>query len=191
MSWLGQIRTHRRDVVWSTSLWQTLFAMTMGAQNPVITDNRLPDPGHRLWMQEVSAGYDVRPSLYLYRSFGCQKGSLLLPDERAGPVSLVVDLHIDHDHFGSSSDPSLNIHLHFPNDIDKSLKKMRLSLIKYGNITLTIITIHRTQSPLCLIFLVRLGGYIVNSLDCYSYRIIGKLTAFLHLQEFSHSDPHI
>jgi hypothetical protein len=31
----------------------------------------------------------------------------------------------------------------------------------------------------------RLGGYIVNSLDCYSYRIIGKLTAFLYLQEFS------
>jgi hypothetical protein len=47
------------------------------------------------------------------------------------------------------------------------------------------ITIHRTQSPLCLLFLVCLGGYIVNSLDCYSYRLIGKLTAFLQLQEFS------
>jgi hypothetical protein len=23
---------------------------------------------------------------------------------------------------------------------------------------------------------VRVGGYIVNSLDCYSYRLIGKLT---------------
>jgi hypothetical protein len=36
------------------------------------------------------------------------------------------------------------------------------------------------QSPLCLVLLVRLGGYrmIVNSLDCYSYRLIGKLTAF-------------
>jgi hypothetical protein len=42
-----------------------------------------------------------------------------------------------------------------------------------------------TQSPLWLLLLVRLGGYIVNSLDCYSYRIIGKLTAFLQLQEFS------
>ena len=42
---------------------------------------------------------------------------------------------------------------------------MRLTLIKYGNITLTIITIHWAQSPLCLLLLVRLGGYIVNSLD--------------------------
>ncbi len=33
--------------------------------------------------------------------------------------------------------------------------------------------------------LVRLGGYMVNSLDCYSYRLIGKLTSFLKLQEFS------
>jgi hypothetical protein len=36
-------------------------------------------------------------------------------------VSLVVDLRIAHDRFGSSSDPSLNGHLHYPNDIDKSL----------------------------------------------------------------------
>jgi hypothetical protein len=54
---------------------------------------------------------------------------------------------------------------------------MRLSLIKYGNITLTIRTIHRAQSRLCLLFLVRLGGYIVNSLDS-SYMLIGKLTVF-------------
>jgi hypothetical protein len=39
-----------------------------------------------------------------------------------------MDLHIDHDRFGSSTDPSLNGHLHYPNDIDKSL--MRLPLIK-------------------------------------------------------------
>ncbi len=62
---------------------------------------------------------------------------------------------------------------------------MRLPLIKYGNIALTIITIYRAQSPLCLLLLVRLGGYIVNSLHCYSYRLIGKLTAFLQLQELS------
>jgi hypothetical protein len=63
---------------------------------------------------------------------------------------------------------------------------MRLPLIKYGNIALTILLNNNpAQSPLCLLLLVRLGGYIVNSLDCYSYRIIGKLTAFLQLQEFS------
>ena len=37
-----------------------------------------------------------------------------------GPVPLVLDLHITHDRFGSRSDPSLNGHLHYPNDIDKS-----------------------------------------------------------------------
>ncbi len=40
MSWLGQIRTHRRDEAWSASLWQTFFAMTMGAQIPVIAESR-------------------------------------------------------------------------------------------------------------------------------------------------------
>jgi hypothetical protein len=39
------------------------------------------------------------------------------------PVPLVLDLLIVHDHFGSSSDPSLNGHLHYPNDIDKSLNE--------------------------------------------------------------------
>jgi hypothetical protein len=48
---------------------------------------------------------------------------------------------------------------------------------------LTIITILLAQSPLCLLLLVRLGGYIVNSLDCYSYRLIGKLTVFFQFQE--------
>ncbi len=40
-----------------------------------------------------------------------------------GPVSLVTDLRIDHDRFVSSSDPILNGHLHYPNDIDKSLNE--------------------------------------------------------------------
>jgi len=73
---------------------------------------------------------------------------------------LVLDLRIAHERFGSSSDPSLNGNLHYPND--KIGHKMRLPLIKYGNIALTIITIPLAQSPLCLLLLVRLGGYIVN-----------------------------
>jgi hypothetical protein len=40
-----------------------------------------------------------------------------------GPVPLVLDLLITHDRFGSTSDPSLNGHLHYPNDIDKSLNE--------------------------------------------------------------------
>ncbi len=36
-----------------------------------------------------------------------------------------------------------------------------------------------------LLLLVRLGGYIVNLSDFYSYRLIGKLTVFFQFQEFS------
>jgi hypothetical protein len=41
----------------------------------------------------------------------------------AGPVSLVLDLRITHDRWGSNSDPSINGHLHYPNDIDRSLNE--------------------------------------------------------------------
>jgi hypothetical protein len=58
-------------------------------------------------------------------------------------------------------------------------------LIKYGNIALTTTTIHRVWYHLCLLLLVRLGGYIVNLSDFYYYKLIGKLTAFLQIQEFS------
>ncbi len=41
------------------------------------------------------------------------------------PVPLVLDLRIAHDRFGSSSDPTLNGTLHYPNpnDIDRSLNE--------------------------------------------------------------------
>ena len=38
-------------------------------------------------------------------------------------MPLVLDLRIAHDRFGSSSDPSFNGHLHYPNDIDRSLNE--------------------------------------------------------------------
>jgi hypothetical protein len=73
----------------------------------------------------------------------------------AGPVPLVLDLHIAHDRYGSE------------------------------NIALTIIITHLRLSLLCRLLPVRLGGSIVNLSEFYSYRLIGKLTAFLQLQEFS------
>jgi hypothetical protein len=51
-------------------------------------------------------------------------------------------------------------------------------MIKYGNIALTTTITLLTVYCLYLLQLVRLGGYIVNLSDFYSYRIIGKLTAF-------------
>ena len=64
-------------------------------------------------------------------------------------------------------------------------------MIKYGNITLTTTITLLTLYHLCLLLLVRLGGYIVNLSDFYSYRLIGKLTIFLHLQEFSFGKPTV
>jgi hypothetical protein len=43
---------------------------------------------------------------------------------------LGLDLPIDHDRFGSISDPSLNGHLHYPNDIDKSLNEVVVDKIR-------------------------------------------------------------
>jgi hypothetical protein len=58
--------------------------------------------------------------------------------DTVGPVSLVLDLNIDHDRFGSSSDPNLNGRLHYPNDIDRSLNetvtdKIRKYRTEYNN----------------------------------------------------------
>ncbi len=52
-----------------------------------------------------------------------------------GPVSLVLDLRITHERFGSSSDPSIciNGHLDSPNDVDRSPDKIRKYHAYYDN----------------------------------------------------------
>ncbi len=57
----------------------------------------------------------------------------------------MLDLRIAHDRFGSSSDPSLNGHLHYPNDIDKSLNetvtdKIRKYRADYNNNPPTVVS---------------------------------------------------
>ena len=54
----------------------------------------------------------------------------------SGSVTLVMDLHITHQRWGSRSDPSINGHLHYPNDIHRSLNettddKIRKYLVDY------------------------------------------------------------
>jgi hypothetical protein len=56
----------------------------------------------------------------------------------SGPVPLVLDLRITHDRFDSRSDPSTK-------------------LTKFDSIVETIIIVPLTLSPLCLLFLERLG----------------------------------
>jgi hypothetical protein len=52
------------------------------------------------------------------------------PYHAAGPEPMVLDLRIVHDRFGSSSDPSLSGHLHYPYDIDKSLNEVATDKIR-------------------------------------------------------------
>jgi hypothetical protein len=56
----------------------------------------------------------------------------------AGPVTLVLDLRIVHDRVGSSTDPTLNGHLKYPNNLDQSLNdavadKIRKYRADYNN----------------------------------------------------------
>jgi len=48
MSWLGQVRPHRRDEAWSASLSQTFFAESFVSQIPLLAEMPL------LWLQQVS-----------------------------------------------------------------------------------------------------------------------------------------
>ncbi len=84
--------------------------------------------------------HDFTPKhFHLYHSLGCQKGSQLvigqLPD-----LFRTTHLRIAHDRFGSSSDPTHNGTLHYPNpnDIDRSLNetvtdKIRKYRVDYNN----------------------------------------------------------
>jgi hypothetical protein len=48
----------------------------------------------------------------------------------AGPVPLMLDLRIAHDRFASSSDPSINGHLHYPNALDGPLNEAAADKIR-------------------------------------------------------------
>jgi hypothetical protein len=48
----------------------------------------------------------------------------------AGPVPLVLDLRIAHDRVGSSTDPTLNGHLKYPNNLDQPLNEAAADKIR-------------------------------------------------------------
>ena len=45
-------------------------------------------------------------------------------------MPLVLDLRITHERFGSSSDPSINGHSHYPNDLDRPLNEAAAEKIR-------------------------------------------------------------
>ncbi len=75
--------------------------------------------------------------------------------------------------------------LFLDSDGDYGEETWKLLLTRSENIVMTIIIIRLTLSRLCRLLLVHQTDYIVNLSDFYSYSLIGKLTAFLQLQEFS------
>ena len=155
MSWLGVIRAHRRDEAWSASLWQTFFALTVGAQIPAIAamppsscgckkfvldalgDHVATCTAHsgakkaHDWAVEQLADLfrkttKVVKTQEVARSRGQRCGDIELAAflaDVAGPVTLVMDLGIAHERWGSSSNPALDGKLHYPNpaDMDKPL----------------------------------------------------------------------
>jgi hypothetical protein len=103
-----------------------------------------------------------------------------------GPLSLVMDLHLTHERFGSSSDPSINGHLHYPNEVDRSLNESVGDKIKKYRVD------YNNNSPNVISFILdiastsgRLHSEFVRLLFLQTHRELTKLTDFLQLQEFS------
>jgi hypothetical protein len=93
-----------------------------------------------------------------------------------GPVPLVLDLHIVHERFGYCSDPSINGHLHYPNDVDRSLNETVVDKIRkyhgdYNN--------NPTNSISFMPAIASTSGRLHREfVRFYSYKFIRKLTVF-------------
>jgi hypothetical protein len=97
-----------------------------------------------------------------------------------GPVPLVLDLRIVHDRFGNRSDPSLNGHWHYPNDIDKSLNETVTDKIWKYRVD------YNNNPPSVVSFMSSITG-TSGSLHSEFIRLLflQKLTFFLLFQEFN------
>jgi hypothetical protein len=66
-----------------------------------------------------------------------------------GPVSLVLDLRIAHDRVGSNTDPNLNGHLKYPNNLDQSLNDAAVDKIRKYRTRYFRIQAHRETDRFC------------------------------------------
>ena len=89
-------------------------------------------------------------------------------------MPLVLDLRIAHERWGSSTDPTLNGHRHHPNDLDKPLNEAAADKIRKYRAD------YNNNPPNAISFMPAIASTsgIVNL-----YKLIGKLTVFLQLQE--------
>ncbi len=88
----------------------------------------------------------------------------------------MLDLHITHERWGSRSDPTLNGNLHYLHDVERSLNETSDDKIRKYH------TDCNDNPPTTIdfkkVFLVRLGGYIVNLCVFHFYNLIEKLASF-------------
>ena len=99
-------------------------------------------------------------------------------------MTLVLDLRIAHERWGSSSNTILNDHLPYPTDIDRTLNETADDKViqyrtDYNNRPSHVITFMSA--------IASMSGNLHSEFVCLFYfcRIIGRLTVFLQLQEFS------
>ncbi len=96
--------------------------------------------GHVLWsVRQTPFLHALTPTLALLGASSKKKElNRGTKKNEAGPVPLVLDLRIAHDRVGSSTDPTLNGHLRYPNNLDQSLNdtaddKIRKYRTDYNN----------------------------------------------------------
>ncbi len=105
----------------------------------------------------------------------------------AGPVALVLDLRISHERWGNSSNPSVNGQLRYPADLDRTLNEAAAD----KNLQYRAHYNNRPSDSISFMpaMLVLQDAYTVSLCAFYFCRLIGKLTDFLPLQEFSLRNP--
>jgi hypothetical protein len=104
----------------------------MGAQLPIIPEKPLGTCGYRKFQLDP-LGDHLNTSQQVVKSRGQHCGDIDLSGylaNESGPVSLVLDLRITHDRLGRSSDPTLNGHLKYPNNLDQSLNDAAVDKIR-------------------------------------------------------------
>jgi hypothetical protein len=93
---------------------------------------------------------------------------------------LVLDLRIDHERFGSSSDLSLNGHLHYPNDVNRSLNETVTTKIRKYH------TDHNNNPPNVISFIptTRTSGRLHrNFVSLLFLQFHRETDLFIHLQK--------
>jgi hypothetical protein len=216
MSWLGQIRSHRRDESWSAPLWQTFFSTSMGAQIPVIAEKPLAACGCRKFKLDAlgdhlctctahsgaKKAHDWR--LINLLTFFAQRIRLkhsrwLKPEvsivvtsnwrdiyrmRRARCLWCVLDLRIVQDRFGSSSDPSLNGHLHYPNALDRSINEAAADKIRKYRAD------YNNNPPSAVSFMPAIAStsWIMPAIASTSWRLHREFIRLLFLQAHRETD---